>query len=115
MVCTVLKLMSHPKVGCEARKSPTPKQPIETLIYWFIQLLKVISSHSDPCLRHDNCKINWKKKEEEGDWPLDNSEKPYLATTRCENNIYQHQNWTPGQSEIETIIWALKCSKFEAW
>lgn len=63
MVSTVLKLMSHPKVGCDARKLPTPKQPIETLISWLIQLLKVISSHNGPCLRPDNCKINCKKKE----------------------------------------------------
>ena len=27
--------------------------------------------------------------------PLGNSEKPYLATASCENNIYQHQNQAP--------------------
>lgn len=76
---------------------PTSKKPLDTFIYWLMQLLKVISNHSDPCLRHDNCKINWKKRRKVDDvWPLDNSEKPYLATTSCKNSIYQHQNWTPG-------------------
>lgn len=100
MVFIVLKLMSHPKIDYDALEHhhTTPKQPMDALIYWLTQLLKVIPNHSKPCLRQDNCKINWKKgRKEDGVWPLDNSEKPYLATASCENNIYQHQNQTPGE------------------
>ena len=36
-----------------------------------------------------------KKKKEDCICPLGNSQKPYLATVSCENNIYQHQNQAP--------------------
>jgi len=36
-----------------------------------------------------------RKKKEDCICPLSNSEKPYLATASCENNIYQHQNQAP--------------------
>jgi hypothetical protein len=88
---------------------------MDTLIYEFMQLLKVISNYGDPSLRHNNHKINWKKEERR---------MVLVLWVILRNHIWHQQvvkttfisikTRLQGRSDIDTIIWAVRCSKEEA-